>query len=304
MSNQPIRFGLVVPDRPPKENISQWRIMLDAVVPTLQPVIDSLWMTDHFFWEADPTYEAWTVMTYLVTRFPEFTVGSIVLGQSYRNPALLAKMASTLQSLSDGRVFLGIGAGWKEDEYQAYGYTYPEPIVRVEQLEDTLEIMTRLWNEAGQVSYQGKHHHISNAYCEPKPDPMIPILVGGGGRKTMMLAARFADEWNMPDCNIEHYNKRHAILKQHCESIGRDFDTMTVSWFGRLSIGDSYEQALARSEGQWHRDNALVGTIDEVKAQIQSFVDVGVTRFMVDILDLADDAVHEQVLGDLLPSFQ
>lgn len=299
-----IKFGLVIPDRPPKDKLNRWRTLLDEVVPTLEPVIESLWMTDHFSWEDAPTYEAWTVITYLACRYPQFRVGSIVLGQSYRNPALLAKMASTLQSLSEGRFIMGIGAGWKEDEYLAYNYPFPSPRVRVEQLEDTLEILTRLWQQQGMVSYQGQHYQIVDAYCEPKPHPMIPIIVGGGGYKTMLLAARFADEWNLPDCNITHYAKRLSILKEHCQQINRDPNDISLSWFGRLSIGDTYEKALARSDGRWSRDNALVGTFEDVKQQIQAFIDIGVSRFMINVLGLVDSKVRKQVFNDLFPLFQ
>ena len=105
----------------------------------------------------------------------------MVLGQSYRNPATLALMAATLQALSGGKFIMGIGAGWKEDEYRAYNYPYPSPSVRVQQLEEILIILKKMWEEPGQVSYQGRHYAIKDAWCEPKPEPQIPILVGGGG---------------------------------------------------------------------------------------------------------------------------
>ena len=298
-----VSFGLVVPAGPDKGKIEQWAQNLDELVPVLRPYIDSLWMTDHFFWQDNPTYEAWTVMTYLATHFTDMKVGSIVLGQSYRNPALLAKMASTLQMLSQGRLILGIGAGWKEDEYHAYGYPFPSPGVRVGQLDDTLEILTRLWNEPGKQSYTGKHYQIQDAYCEPKPDPSIPILVGGGGKKTMLLATRFADEWNMPDCNLETYTSRLAILKQHCENIGRDFDTIKKSWFGRIAIGKTGEEALARSNGVWNKGNALCGTPEEVIEQIRAFVDAGASGFMVEILDVSDEWVQSTMLEKIFPQF-
>lgn len=299
----PPSFGLVVPAGPKKGKIDEWVVNLDNVIPVLQPFIDSLWMTDHFFWEDNPTYEAWTVITYLAMRYADFKVGGVVLGQSYRNPALLAKMASTLQMLSHGRVILGVGAGWKEDEYYAYGYPFPRPKVRVEQLEDTLEIITRLWNESGQVSYSGKHYQIANAYCEPKPDPMIPIMVGGGGKKTMMLAARFADMWNIPDANLETYTERIGILKQHCESIGRDFSTINTGWFGRISVGESEEQALARSDAKWTSQRAIVGTVEQVIEQIQAFVDIGVQHFIVEILDIEDEWVQNTLCNEIFPRF-
>ena len=232
-----ISFGLSVPAGPPKDDIASWVTDVDVSVMHMSPYIDSLWMTDHFVWDDLPTYEAWTVITYLATRYTHLDVGPIVLGQSYRNPAMLAKMAATLQQLTDGRFIMGIGAGWKEDEYHAYGYPYPRAGIRLEQLEDTLEILIRLWLEPGKVSYEGIHYSIEDAYCEPKPDPVPPILVGGGGNKTMRLAARYADIWNMPDTPVEVFAERVAILHEHCESQNRDPQSLELSWVWAFSRG-------------------------------------------------------------------
>src|SRR5690606_26754605 len=140
---------------PPEQAREQWLTDLEICVPQLAGHFRSLWMTDHFFWEGSPTLEAWTVLPFLAAKFTHYEVGPMVLGQSYRNPALLALMAASLQTLSNGRFVMGIGAGWKEDEYRAYGYPYPSPGVRLEQLEETLEIFKRLWTEPGKVTYQG-----------------------------------------------------------------------------------------------------------------------------------------------------
>ena len=124
-------------------------------------------MTDHFQWEGQPTFEAWTVLAYIAARYPEFEVGPMVLGQSYRNPALLALMSASLQTLSGGRFIMGIGAGWKEDEYLSYNYPFPSAKTRVQQLEETLVILKTMWEEPGPVSYSGKHYSIKDAWCEP-----------------------------------------------------------------------------------------------------------------------------------------
>lgn len=297
-----IEFGLVMPAGPPREHVDQWQEVLDATLSDLSGVIEGLWMTDHFFWGDDPTYEAWTALAYMSARWPQLTVGSIVLSQSYRNPALLAKMGATLQELSRGRFVMGIGAGWKEDEYYAYGYPFPRPGVRVAQLEDTLEILTRLWTEPGQVTYQGEHYHVKDAYCEPKPNPVPPILVGGGGRKTTRLAARFADWWNIPDAGFPTYQERLKVLQGHCADLGRDPASIRYSWFGRLSLARTQEEALARSGGKWTPDNAFVGTPEQVIAQLQPFIDVGVDYFMVEVLDLPDREVFEMLTGQVMPA--
>jgi alkanesulfonate monooxygenase SsuD/methylene tetrahydromethanopterin reductase-like flavin-dependent oxidoreductase (luciferase family) len=296
-----VRFGLSVPAGPPKHDLSKWIHDLDSVIPQLQHHFDSLWMTDHFFWDDDPTYEAWTAIVYMATRYPRWKVGSIVLGQSYRNPALTAKMAATLQHLSGGRFLLGIGAGWKEDEYRAYGYPFPEPKIRLEQLEDTLEIITRMWKQDGTATYHGKHYSVENAYCVPKPDPMIPIIVGGGGYNTMRLAAMYADGWNIYDAPFERYFERVAILRQHCETIGRDPASVQLSWFGRIGVASTEREALALSDGKWTRENAIVGSVQQVIDLLNQFVAGGVRYFMVEVLGIADPDTLALLLEDVLP---
>lgn len=293
-----IDFGLVMPAGPRKGAIDQWRDELDAVLPVLQPRIRSLWMTDHFFWDDDPTFEAWTVLAYAAARWPQFDIGPIVLGQSYRNPALLAKMAATLQTLTRGRLIMAIGAGWKEDEYHAYGYEFPRPGVRVQQLEETLEIMTRLWTTPGRVTYHGEHYHVEDAWCEPKPDPVPSLLVGGGGTKTMRLAARFGDFWNIPDAPITTYRERMAVLDEHCAAIGRDPATIRRSWFGRMVLGRDAAEVAARG-GAWTNANALAGTPAQVVDQLQAFTDIGVDYFMVEVLDVHLPDVQSMLMDDV-----
>ena len=301
MSQNRIDFGLVLPTGPRENQIHQWLDDLDELLPDLEEHFKSLWMTDHFFWEDEPTYEAWTVLAFAAARWPQFDIGPMVLGQSYRNPALLAKMGATLQALCNGRFIMAVGAGWKEDEYHAYGYPFPSPGIRVDQLEDTLEIIKRLWTEPGRVSYQGKYYSVTDAYCEPKPDPMPPIIIGGGGTRTMMLAARFADWWNIPDKNFELYQERVSILREHCAAIGRDPESLRLTWFGRLAVANTEAEAEALSSGKWTKENALAGTPAQIVEQIQQFKDLGVDYFMIDVLRLSDPQTRRLLLAQVLP---
>ena len=296
-----VDFGLALPAGPARRQIGRWMDDLDTSLPQLAGRFRSLWMTDHFQWDDNPVYEAWTVLAFMAARWPQFEIGPIVLGQSYRNPALLAKMAATLQALCGGRLIMGIGAGWKEDEYHAYGYPYPSPGVRIAQLEDTLEILTRLWTQPGKVTYRGAHYSVIDAYCEPKPDPVPPTLVGGGGDKTTRLAARFAAMWNLPDAPFERYRERMAVLLRHCEDIGRDPATLRKTWFGRLAVGRTEAEALTLGYGKWTRANAFVGTPAQVVEQMGPFVAAGVDYFMLEVLGLPDPDVVGMVLEDVLP---
>lgn len=297
-----VQFGLSLPAGPPKGQIESW---VEAVTVSAQETLgafDSLWMTDHFFWDDNPTYEAWTVLAFLAARWPQYKVGPIVLGQGYRNPALLAKMGATLQAISRGNFILGIGAGWKEDEYRAYGYGYPSPGTRIAQLEDALEIITRLWTQPGPVTYQGKHYSIQNAWCEPRPDPVPPILVGGGGNKTLRLAARFANWWNMHDANWATYSAMLDTLAGHCADLGRDPRTLRKTWFGRLILGTTEQAARERGGGKWTPDNAFVGTPAQVIAQMQPFVAAGVNYFMVEVVGLPERSIAQMLLTEVLPA--
>ena len=137
----------------------------------------TIWVEDHLQWDSDDTLENFTTLSYLAAEFPNFRVGNLVLCQSYRNPALVAKMAANLHFLTGGRYILGIGAGWKTDEYLAYGYSIPSPTERWEQLEEALVIIRSLWTSRP-ATFEGKHYQIRDAYCEPQPLPPIPILPG------------------------------------------------------------------------------------------------------------------------------
>ncbi len=295
-----VEFGLSLPAGPPKGQIDRFLDDLEKTLPALQGHFNSLWMTDHFFWEDEPTFEAWTVLAYIAARWPQFKIGPMVLGQSYRNPAMVAKMGATLQALCRGNFIMAVGAGWKEDEYHAYGYPYPRPGVRVEQLEDTLQIIKRLWTESGPVSYQGKHYSVASAYCEPKPSPVPPIIVGGGGDKTMLLAAKYADWWNIPDANFADYNAKVTVLRRHCQAIGRDPASMRLTWFGRLVLGQTEAEATRRG-GKWTSQNAFVGTPTQVVAQLQQFIDLGTDYFMVEVLDVDQPEVRGMLLEEVLP---
>lgn len=299
-----VEFGLVMPAGPQKQRIAEWMTTLDTVIPQFAGHFNGLWMTDHFFWDDEPTYEAWTVLAYMAARYPTWHFGPIVLGQSYRNPALLAKMAATLQTLSNGRFIMGIGAGWKEDEYHAYGYPYPVPGVRVGQLEDTLEIFRLMWTQPGKASYQGKYYHIKDAWCEPKPDPKIPVLVGGGGYKTMQLAVKYADWWNLPDASYKKYADRVTILRRHCETAGRDPKSLRLSWFGRLAVAQTEAEAIAYSNGKWTKEKAFVGTVTQVLDLMRPFVDLGVDYFIVEVLGLPNPDVVGMIREQILPALQ
>ncbi|MCY3720122.1 MAG: LLM class flavin-dependent oxidoreductase [Anaerolineaceae bacterium] len=297
-------ISLSLPPGPDKGKLGKYLDDLDVALPQLAGHVDSLWMTDHFIWDDDPCYEAWTVMCYLAARWPQYRIGSIVLCQSYRNPALLAKMGATLQSLSGGRFIMGIGAGWKEDEYRAYDFDFPRAGIRVEQLQDTLEILTRMWREPGPVTWQGRHYRITEAICEPRPQPVPPIIVGAGERKTIRLAVQYADGWNPAVFELPLFRDRLTIFHQHCEELERDPAGIEISWCGRLSVAATERAARERNNRSWEREDGFVGSPAQVIEQMQSFIDLGVSRFILEILEFSDEEVIGILKEDILPALR
>lgn len=296
-------LGYVLPIGPRAGAATSWADDVDRALEHLGSHVTGLWMTDHLFWGADPTYEAWTVLAFVAARWPDYDVGPIVLGQGYRNPALTAKMAATLHDLSGGRFVLGIGAGWKQDEYDAYGYDFPGPATRVDELHDALTIITKLWDEPGPVSWSGQHYGVVDAHAEPRPSPRPRIMVGGGGRRTTGLAARFADWWSLPDTDPGGYADRLAVVRQHCEDIGRDPSTLRSTWFGRIAVADDEQAAERLSDGEWTNERAIVGTPTQVLDRVRAFEALGVDSFMVDVLGLDEPRTHELFVNLVRPHF-
>ena len=271
-----------------------------AYLRALRPPFTTAWVEDHFQWDDLPTLEVWTAMAYLAGEFPQLKVGSLTLGQSYRNPALTAKMAAMLQVHSDGRLILGIGAGWKEDEYLAYGYPYPGAGTRLAELREAVEIIRLMWRESP-ASYEGEHYRIANAHCSPRHAVQPPIMIGGGGeRKTMRFAAELADWWNIGFRTFEEYQAKVAILHRHCADIGRDPATLLLSYYGHVSV--------ARDPGKVERTDPvrpnmyrIAGTPGEVAATLNRYIDFGVRHMMLKFSDYPDLGQYELFMAEVVP---
>jgi F420-dependent oxidoreductase-like protein len=196
---------------------------------------ESIWVFDHFHTVPVPTdeitFESFVTLTALATATERVRIGHVVICAGFRNPALTAKMISTLDVVSGGRMTLGIGAGWKEDEWRAYGYGFPGPRDRLDNLEDALEVITAMMGP-GRATYKGVHARIQDAINVPKPvqKPRVPIMVGGNGpNRTWRLAARYADELNLDGLSPEEVRKALPVIAGRCEEIGRDPESLPVS---------------------------------------------------------------------------
>jgi alkanesulfonate monooxygenase SsuD/methylene tetrahydromethanopterin reductase-like flavin-dependent oxidoreductase (luciferase family) len=267
----------------------------EKFIEALQPPFDTLWVEDHFQWDKRPVIEAITTLAYLAGRHEKFRFGHIVLGQSYRNPALTAKMAANLQMLTHGRFILGIGAGWKEDEYHAYGYPYPPASQRIGELEDTVQIIKALWTQSP-ATYHGKYYSIDNAECVPQPDPPVPLLIAGGGeQKTLRVVARYADWWNFNFCTADEYAHKLSVLKKHCEEIGRDPAEITLTYYGAISVVRDPAEVAKR---EFH---VVGGTPDMVAEELQRFLDMGVRHVQVRFMDFPNLDGYEMFTKEVLP---
>jgi alkanesulfonate monooxygenase SsuD/methylene tetrahydromethanopterin reductase-like flavin-dependent oxidoreductase (luciferase family) len=256
-----------------------------------QGAFSSAWVSDHLMNHDLPMLEGWTTLAYLAAEFPGYAYGNTVLSQSYRNPALLAKMAATLQYLTEGRLIVGIGAGWQADEYYAYDYPYPSAGTRIEQLSEAIDVLRAMWSQSP-ANYEGQHYHVRNAYCEPRPATPIPILVGGRRPKFMRVAAAKADIWQW-DGPIERYRVPYHLLVAACTDIGRDLSTVRLSTAGEvyfpshpadfphatMSITDPAQDPSGSFADEF--DWVMGPTPDDAIRELRPLIDLGVTLVTV-----------------------
>jgi F420-dependent oxidoreductase-like protein len=255
---------------------------------------DTAWVFDHFFAilsdPSGPCFEGWTALAALAAETPRAQVGVLVTGNTYRHPAVLAKIAATLDHTSGGRLLMGMGAGWFEMEHNAYGIPFYTTAERIHRLDEAVEIVKRLWTEK-QVTFEGRYYQLRDSYCEPKPvqQPRPPIMIGGAGEKlTLRVVAKHADQWNTFG-SPEVFRHKIEVLKEHCSVVGRNFDDIEVSWAGAALVTDSREEKdalLSRWANAFgitpeqYAMGALVGSPSEVRDRIGKFIEVGVTHFI------------------------
>ena len=219
-----------------KPEYSSWQQILDMWLEGERvEIFDGGFLFDHFYPiygdNSGPCLEGWTALSYLAGRTRRIRLGLMVTGVPYRNPAVLAKMAATFDHFSEGRLDLGLGAGWNEDEATAYGMPLLPIGKRLEQFEEACAVLTALF-ERDATTFDGKHYRLNEARCEPKPlqKPHPPFVMGGSGEKKMLrIVARYADDWNFVGGPIEDFRRKVDILHEHCRGVGRDPSAITIS---------------------------------------------------------------------------
>jgi alkanesulfonate monooxygenase SsuD/methylene tetrahydromethanopterin reductase-like flavin-dependent oxidoreductase (luciferase family) len=277
---------------PTPVGLNVWSRLVEHTFPYLDQTaapFDSLWFPDHVQYNGHKVAEGWTLLAYALARYPDKLCGHEVLCNSFRNPAHLAKMVATAQALSRGRMVLGIGAGWNEEEYRAYGWPFPPARVRIAQLAEAIELIRRMWTEAP-VSYAGQHYQLTNAYCEPRPNPIPPIMVGGSGEKYLLrVVAERADWWDYSFRGPEIYAHKQEVLRTHCRSARRDYDEIRQVVRVGILIADTereVERVKARSDTRPLDDIHLVGTPDKVTEALRGIIEQGADRLIVNFADV------------------
>lgn len=304
-----IHFGFILPaDQLDKSRRKTYVDDLNRALNLVTGHFDSAWIIDHLQFGDTDLLESFTTLSYMAALHPQLKFGHTVVCQSFRNPALLAKMGATLQFLSGGRYLLGIGAGWHEEEYKAYGYPFPSDGTRVAQLEETLQILRAMWTQTP-ASFHGKHYQIHEAYCEPKPDPVPPILVGAFGPKMLRLTARYADEWNVSSTGVRAYQRLRDEFEKACHAEGRNPAEIRRSWAGGCVCAPTHAE-VERLAGSRDYDNDpdgdcdLVGTPRQLIEQMQAFINLGVTAFLVDCGGFPNLTTLEMLIGEVIPALK
>jgi alkanesulfonate monooxygenase SsuD/methylene tetrahydromethanopterin reductase-like flavin-dependent oxidoreductase (luciferase family) len=316
-------------DTPMYEELS-WETTKKGILRAEELGFDAVWAPDHLMLGRDHAeYECWTLLSTIAGMTEEIRIGSLVLCNDYRNPALVAKMAATLDVVSDGRLELGLGAGWHKPEYEAYGWEYRDGFERLMRLDESIRLIKRLWDDDGTgVSFHGDRYTVEDASCVPGPiqDPHPPILVGGQGEEvTLKLVAKHADIWNTDVFNgsVETLRHKISVIEDHCETVGRNPDELTYSWDGHVICSrddEKLDRILDRMlpiqfeeehqnqpniETKEHaREYFVLGTPEECAECIEERIDAGVTKFQCWFIDFPDLEGMELFADEVMPQFR
>lgn len=300
-----------------QENVS-WEQWVEIARACENYGLEGLFRSDHYAsvksGEARGSLDAWTTLAGIAAGTTRLRLGTLVSPVTFRHPSLLAKCAATVDHISGGRVELGVGAGWHEHEHDSYGFPFPSDDVRMEMLEEQIEIVHRQWTEDS-FDFSGRHYRVNACRALPKPRqrPRPPLIVGGAaGRRSARLAARWADEYNTTSATVQECRERRSRVEREWERAGRDPSRLTFSLMTRVIIGTNKEDVLGRArrlmaEGEdggdpeeWlHRfeERWVVGTPDQVLGRLHELSDAGVDRIMLQNL-LHDDLEAVRLLGE------
>ncbi len=270
-----------------------WESTLELALHAEKRGYDGIWYADHFMPNAEdvsgPTNEAWTTLAALAASVPRIRIGPLVTGNTYRHPAVLAKMAATVDNISGGRLVLGLGAGWQENEHQKYGIEFSTLGGRMRRLEEACQVVKSLFLN-DRTDFAGRYYQLTDAPLVPKPaQRTLPLLIGGGGEKvTMRIAATYADEWNVwggPDV----LRQKGVVLEEHCRAIGRDPKEIHRSAQGMLVLTDDREMIdRMKASGR----PVIAGNGAQVREVVQAYADAGVDELIIPDFNLGSGSAR------------
>ncbi|MFQ5351953.1 MAG: TIGR03560 family F420-dependent LLM class oxidoreductase [Candidatus Binatia bacterium] len=277
---------------------------------------DGIWLVDHMFANGaeDMDFpEGWATLAGLAEATSSLRLGLLVTCNSYRNPALLAKIAATVDCMSDGRLELGIGAGWMEEEYRAYGWDFPSVAERLGRLDEALQIITSMF-ASSRTSFEGKYYRVENAPLAPKPlQCPLPITIGGAGEKVLLrLVAKYAQRWNCPMTNAADLPRLRSVLEAHCGRLGREVEEIVVSEQLPVIIGRDDDQLKEKLDlakmmiGSFVdiETMAVLGTPDSVADQLGRKIDTGVRDFALLFGDFGSPETLELFADKVMPALR
>lgn len=308
MANRRIEFGY----NPPTGQRGIERVDPRTFREDLQHVLDfasqhftSFWISDHHQTADRFRLECWTQLTWVAARYPGPQLGTIVMSNSYRHPPLLAKMAASLQYFSQGRFILGYGAGWAEEEYHAYGYEFPSAKVRIAQMVEGIKAIKALWTEKP-ANFQGEYYRVTDAYCEPRPDPIPPILIGGDGEKYLLRAvAEHADWWLPYSRRLDTLQQKANVLKDHCRAVGRDYDSIRKTYTLTIYLSEDRDAAERRAGAATERENPVfAGDPAGLRDYLEERADLGFDLFQLVFPDFPETTDIRLFVDKVLPWFR
>ena len=325
-----MRFGAFIPQGWRLDLVGidvgeHWPI-ITAVAGTIEDLgYESLWVYDHFHTLQEPTqevtYEAWTMMAALASVTTKVRLGQMCTCNTYRQPSYLAKVASSIDVISGGRVEMGIGAGWYEHEHDGYGYPFLPPGGRLGMLREGVEIMKAMWTE-DEVNYEGKYYNLKGAICQPKPlqQPHIPFWIAGGGEKvTLKIAAKYASYSNF-GVTLENFVRKSEILAEHCTDVGTEFDNIVRSanfnilcaeteaeveekkaWLKATISPYISEEKAVRYTSQF---DSMSGTPEQIIERLKDWEAAGMTYAIANFPDAAYDDTGLRLFAEkVIPEF-
>ncbi|MEW6270518.1 MAG: TIGR03560 family F420-dependent LLM class oxidoreductase [Thermodesulfobacteriota bacterium] len=312
MASGTVRFGVTLP-----QIKRSWQEAREAALEFDRLGFDSVWVCDHLYSVPMPNLpilEAWSELAAVAAITERVELGTLVTPPFFRNPAVLAKQLATIDHVSNGRVIAGLGAGWFASEFEGYGLPFPSVRERLRALDETCEILTRLWSEPS-VTFAGKHFTLRDAICEPKPIRRPPILIGGGGERVLMgIAVKHAQIWNNLAAFQHELGRKIEALKKRCDELGRDFADIEVSQQCVVVIAadDAAARAALEKAGRIYgghmgaalEEHGIWGTPARVIERIERHVKLGCTGFVIEFFGRDTREPARLFAEQVMPAFR